>query len=282
MRLALKLFRGEPAISELDWNFSAIHKSSPHFSTCVWFGPPRCLTTASTCSWIGRPVSGLQQATYRPIKTRFPCGSGAERLNLAAYHNSLARSTKSTMLHFLIVLHLFVSIGFQVLFHSPPGVLFTFPSRYCYSIGHQVVFSLGGWAPLLPTGLHVSGGTLVPAARLCFSPTGLLPSLVRLSIRLLLNYRDRVMPALNPIRPKTIGLGSSHFARRYFENRCFFLFLRLLRCFSSPGSLRIPIDSEYGDGALPPPGFPIRTSADQCLLATPRSFSQLATSFIGS
>ena len=32
------------------------------------------------------------------------------------------------------------------------------------------------------------------------------------------------------------GLGSSNFARRYFRNRCFFLFLRLLRCFSSPGS----------------------------------------------
>ena len=24
-----------------------------------------------------------------------------------------------------------VDAGFQVLFHSPPGVLFTFPSRYC-------------------------------------------------------------------------------------------------------------------------------------------------------
>ena len=33
------------------------------------------------------------------------------------------------------------------------------------------------------------------------------------------------------------GLGSFHFARRYFGNRCFFLFLRLLRCFSTPGSL---------------------------------------------
>ena len=32
------------------------------------------------------------------------------------------------------------------------------------------------------------------------------------------------------------GLGSSHFARRYFGNRCFFLFLSLLRCFSSGGS----------------------------------------------
>ena len=33
------------------------------------------------------------------------------------------------------------------------------------------------------------------------------------------------------------GLGSSHFARRYYGNRFFFLFLRVLRCFSSPGSL---------------------------------------------
>ena len=33
------------------------------------------------------------------------------------------------------------------------------------------------------------------------------------------------------------GLGSSPFARRYLGNRYFFLFLRLLRCFSSPGHL---------------------------------------------
>ena len=34
------------------------------------------------------------------------------------------------------------------------------------------------------------------------------------------------------------GLGSSPFARRYSGNRGFFLFLGVLRCFSSPGSLR--------------------------------------------
>src|SRR5258705_12301223 len=35
---------------------------------------------------------------------------------------------------------------FQVLFHSPPGVLFTFPSRYSSAIGHKVVFSLTRWS----------------------------------------------------------------------------------------------------------------------------------------
>ena len=32
-----------------------------------------------------------------------------------------------------------------------------------------------------------------------------------------------------------LGLGSFPFARRYLGNRLFFLFLRVLRCFSSPG-----------------------------------------------
>ena len=126
-RLALKLFRGEPAISEFDWNFSAIHSSSPHFSTCVWFGPPRCFTTASSCPWIGHPVSGLLYVTMRSFETRFPYGSAALQLNLATHSNSPARSTKSTR---SLSLPLLVNIGFQVLFHSPPGVLFTFPSRY--------------------------------------------------------------------------------------------------------------------------------------------------------
>ena len=43
-----------------------------------------------------------------------------------------------------------------------------------------------------------------------------------------------------------------------------------------------PMYSTRGDWACPQPGFPIRTSPDQRLLATPRSFSQPATSFIGS
>ena len=58
-----------------------------------------------------------------------------------------------------------VNIRFQVLFHSPPGVLFTFPSQYFSTIGHQVVFRLGGWAPRLLTGFHVSADTLDTANR---------------------------------------------------------------------------------------------------------------------
>ena len=123
------------------------------------FGPPWGFTPTSTCSWVGHPVSGLWQRTLRPIQTRSRFGFGTEYLNLARYYNSPDRSTKSTISPF-DGLYVLVGTRFQVLFHSPPGVLFTFPSRYCSSIGHQVVFRLGGWSPLFPTGFHVSCGTL--------------------------------------------------------------------------------------------------------------------------
>ena len=43
----------------------------------------------------------------------------------------------------------------------------------------------------------------------------------------------------NPGGITTSGLGSSYFARHYFRNRVFFLFLWVLRCFSSPRYLLI-------------------------------------------
>lgn len=98
------------------------------------------------------PGFGSTAYDFRPVKTRFHFGSGALHLNLAAHHNSLARSTKSTR---SLSLPPIVGTRFQVLFHSPPGVLFTFPSRYFFSIGHWVVFRLGGWSPLLQSGFHV-------------------------------------------------------------------------------------------------------------------------------
>ena len=106
------------------------------------FGPPLGFTPTSSWTWIGHPVSGLLHATLRAVHTRFPCGSDPEDLNLAAYNNSPDHSTKGTTSH-LNVLCVLVNIWFQVLFHSAPAVLFTFPSRYFSTIGHWVVFRLG-------------------------------------------------------------------------------------------------------------------------------------------
>ena len=74
-----------------------------------------------------------------------------------------------------------------------------------------------------------------------------------------------------------MGLGSSAFARHYLRNHCCFLFLRVLRCFSSPRS-----PSLRNGATLLAPGCPIRTFRDQGLFAPPPDFSQLITSFFAS
>ena len=66
------------------------------------------------------------------------------------------------------------------------------------------------------------------------SRTGLSPSLAGFPKAILLSLS--VTCAVRTPRCSHHGLGSAGFARRYFRHRCFFLFLRLLRCFSSPGS----------------------------------------------
>ena len=80
----------------------------------------------------------------------------------------------------------------------------------------------------------------------------------------------------------TLGLASFAFARHYSRNLGWFLFLFLLRCFSSEGSLDVAMYSPQRPTTWLVGGFPIRTSPDQSVFAAPRSLSQLIASFIGS
>ena len=56
-----------------------------------------------------------------------------------------------------------VDTRFQGLFTPLAGVLFAFPSWYWFTIGRQVVFSLGRWSSQIPTGLLEPRGTQEPA-----------------------------------------------------------------------------------------------------------------------
>ena len=95
------------------------------------FGPPQRFTAASTCSWLGHPVSGLRRYTYLALfRLAFAATSRLYRL---ISHNIVTRRPVLQKVRYHSpcgLLYLLVSIRFQVLFHSPPGVLFTFPSRY--------------------------------------------------------------------------------------------------------------------------------------------------------
>ena len=153
---------------------------------------------------------------HRAVNTCFRFAFDTEYLKLASYYNSPDRSTKSTTPP-VNGLCLLVSTRFQVLFHSPPGVLFTFPSRYCSTIGHQVVFRLGGWSPRLPTGFLVSRGTLDPAESALSFRYVALTLCGRPSHAVLLEITS-YCAVRNPEDIATFGLASSAFARHYSRN----------------------------------------------------------------
>ena len=93
------------------------------------FGPPLPLTAASTWTWIDHPVSGLLLLTLALLRLGFPTAPHLKCLTLPV---SVTRRTVLQKVRGCThkVLPQLVDTGFQVLFHSPPGVLFTFPSQY--------------------------------------------------------------------------------------------------------------------------------------------------------
>ena len=103
---------------------------------------------------------------------------------------------------------------------------------------------------------HIVLGTFAAYAKNSLLTTGLSPSMVQdsaASSRIdssflvgigtvdfknnFLNLRPNTNSVSSHYPNLAIGLGCSRFARRYYGNRGCFLFLRLLRCFSSPGCL---------------------------------------------
>ena len=150
-------------------------------------------------------------------------------------------------------------------------MLFTFPSRYWFTIGRWVVFSLWRWASWIPTGFHVPRSTRVvnyAAARpfaygavtLCGGPFQVASarSAICNCVRALQHPNiDSHNPMLKTaVTLQQHGLGSSRFARRYSGNRGFFLFLGVLRCFSSPGWLHTTYGFSDGYCGMTRSGFP--------------------------
>ena len=101
----------------------------------------------------------LRKMESRPLQTRFRFGSVPQVLNLANKSNSQVHYAKGTQSHHKWRSYRLQADGFRVFFTPLFEVLFTFPSRYWFTIGLSGVFSLAGWAPLLQTGFLVSRPT---------------------------------------------------------------------------------------------------------------------------
>ena len=180
-----------------------------------------------------------------------------------------------------MVLSLLVSSRFQVLFHSPPGVLFTFPSRY-YSLSVTWSYlAFGDGPPFFRQDFSCPDVLRIPLRSLNVSSTGLSPSLINLSR--LFDYASRyyfcgpyprTITALVWAPPislaTTLGITVVFFSSGYLD-------------VSVP---RVPLAYLYysvcNNAILLALSSLIRISTDHRIFAPPRSFSQLVTSFFGA
>ena len=120
----------------------------------------------------------------------------------------------------------------------------------------------------------MSRGTLDPASCNSDFTYGTFTLSGLTSQTVLLSYCSHVA-VRTPERTRS-GLGSSVFARRYSQNRCFFLFLRLLRCFSSPGSPPCVMDWRMDDWSLSSRVSPFRDPWIKGYLLLPMAFRSLS------
>ncbi len=120
----------------------------PAFCNRPGFGPPVRVSGPSPWPWVARPVSGLLRATRALCRLAFAPPPALNSLKLATRSNSPAHSSISTRsaLRPLTACRRTVSGTF----HPPPGVLFTFPSRYWFTIGRQEYLALEGGPPSFP------------------------------------------------------------------------------------------------------------------------------------
>ncbi len=237
----------------------------------------------------------------RPIKTRFRYGSPT-RVNLATYHNSQAHSSKGTR-------SLHVSPKAE---HAPTacrrtvsgtisrpltGALFTFPSRYLCTIGHQGVFRLRRWSSQIHTGFLGPRATWDTARKsLRFHLRGCHPlcrcfpesSITKAISYFLPGQQLRLSGPATPITQRLLAMTRDRFGLFPFRSP-------LLR---ESRLLSLPVGTEmFHFPTLPPPALCVQAGATghytrqvspfgnpriEVWLPTPRGLSQAPTSFFGS
>ena len=106
------------------------HLIATLFNGCAC-GPPKPTKAPSSWMWVDHPVSGLRIPTCALFRLGLPADPWPGHLSRRCSQLAGPFYKKYAVARHRVVLPQLIGTGFQVLFHSPPGVLFTFPSRYC-------------------------------------------------------------------------------------------------------------------------------------------------------
>ena len=158
-------------------------------------------------------------------------------------------------------------------------MLFTFPSRYWFTIGRRLVFSLARWSARVHTAFHVCRATQGhPRVRSDFGYGGF-TLCAAVFQPLLLSSR---IPRRGPTTPRPMdGVWAVPLSLATTHGIDSLSFPPLTEMFHFSGSREpFPMNSGRDDAVLTTSGYPIRKSPDQSSFAAPRGLSQLITSFI--
>ena len=133
----------------------------------------------------------------------------------------------------------------------------TFPSRYWFTIGLLRVFSLAGWSPRIQTGFHVSRPTQVAllSCSACLYRTLTVCGLTfqTVPVRKARSFERSYNPAdaeTTAVWALSLSIATTR------EIDLFFLFLRVLRCFSSPGWPHTKYGTRTSSVQVAPFGYP--------------------------
>ena len=129
--------------------------------------------------------------------------------------------------------HTLYAIGFRFYFTPLTGVLFTVPSRYLSTIGCQRVFSLIQWSGQIHAEFHVHRITWDTSRGLRTSRTRLSRSLADFS-KSLRSPSNSHIKVPQPRKNKFSRFRLFRFRSPLLTESVRFLFLGLLRCFTSP------------------------------------------------
>jgi hypothetical protein len=131
-----------------------------------------------------------------------------------------------------VLLHI-VGIWFQIYLTPLKRVLFTFPSRYLFTVGCQLVFSLIQWSGQIHAEFHVHRITWDTSRPPQTSLTRLSRSLVDCS-KSLSSLLEVHVEVPQPHDDKSSWFRLFRFRSPLLTESLRFLFLGLLRCFTSP------------------------------------------------
>ncbi len=206
-----------------------------------------------------------RNALFRLAFAAAPCRRHLTKLHIATRRFIMQKARRHPLPSRRTAIGLRLTVGkwFQVLLTPLIGVLFIVHSRYLFTIGRDIVFSLGRWTSRFHTEFHGFRATLEHPEKFAISPTGLSPCIVRLS-RL---FGCRFLPRMGARNPDpagpvwavpislaaTDGISVDFFSCRYLDVSVLCVRSRTL-CIQVPVTL---------SACTVVPGCPIRKSSGQ-------------------